>query len=569
LNATTLAVPDGNQLARASVEGSPDSLGSLIDRLTSQLLARGAGPAGQPLADLTSTSLPAVRAYLNGQAAYRRGAFAAASRHFTDALDRDSTFALAGLSQVATDLWLGTFSPRAREVIWAGREKLSPRDRALATAYLGPRFPAATPMAEDLAAWLRAVAAAPDRPEAWFHAGDRYFHFGAVLGLSDSDEQAEAHFRRALELDPHAEAPLAHLAELAAIRADTAQAVQLAARLLAINSTGDVADFIRWRVAVARHDTAARRSLRAEFPSASAGSLLRIVQSSQEIGLALEDADEAAGELRRRSGTPAERVQISLSLASLALNRGRPRQHLEITEALRRVDPTARDYLRLRATGALYGDGDTAAGRRAISQLAITAGGPLVPGSASRYEQNADICVVGLWRVSQGDLNHLDRALARLRAPIPHGDSGAATLAGRGCAAVLAAKAAVEHGRGDPGPALHHLDSLLLAGVPMPPGISENLTAARLHAARGDLPAALAAVRRRARWTTFPADYLASYLREEGRLAALLGDRSGAIRAYRRYLALRSRPEPSVAEQVEHVRGELARLSDRTEVTRQ
>jgi hypothetical protein len=296
---------------------------------------------------------------------------------------------------------------------------------------------------------------------------------------------------------------------------------------------------------------------------------LRIVQSSQEIGLALDDADEAADELRRRSGTPAERVQLSRSLASLALNRGRPRQHLETTESLRRVDPTSRDYLRLRVTGALYGNGDTVAGRRAISELAITADGPARTNAASRYEQNADICLVALWRLSQGDLSHLDRALVRLKAPIPHGDSGMATLVGIGCAAVLAAQAAVQHGRGDPRAALHHLDSLLLAGIPMPPGISENLTAARLHAARGDLPAALAAVRRRARWTTFPADYLASYLREEGRLAALLGDRSGAIRAYRRYLALRSRPEPSVAEQVEHVRGELARLSDRTEVTRQ
>jgi tetratricopeptide (TPR) repeat protein len=569
LNARTLAVRDGNQLVQASVEGLPDSLGSLVDRLTSQLLARGARPAGQTLADLTSTSLPAVRAYLNGQAAYRRGAFAVANRHFTDALDRDSTFALAGLSQAATDLWLGTFSTRAREVIWAGREKLSPRDHALAIAYAGPRFPAATPLAEDLAAWLRAVAVAPDRPEAWFHAGDRYFHFGAVLGLSDSDEQAEAHFRRALDLDPHAEAPLAHLVELAAIRGDTAQAAQLTARFLGIDSTGDVAGFIRWRVAVARRDTATRRAVRAEFPSLSVGSLLRIVQSSQEMGLALEDADEAAGELRRRSGTPAERKQVLLSLASLFLNRGRPRQHLEITEALRRVDPIAREYLRLRVSGALYAGGDTAAGRKAISQLAITADGPLRAGSASRYEQNADICVVGLWRVSRGDLNGLDRALVRLRAPIPHGDSGAATLVGMGCAAVLAAKAAVEHGRGDPGSALHQLDSLLLAGVPMPLGVSENLTAARLHAARRDLPAALAAVRRRARWTTFPADYLPSYLREEGRLAAVLGDQSGAIRAYRHYLALLSAPEPSIAHQVEEVRGELAELIGRMEVTRQ
>jgi hypothetical protein len=49
-------------------------------------------------------------------------------------------------------------------------------------------------------------------------------------------------------------------------------------------------------------------------------------------------------------------------------------------------------------------------------------------------------------------------------------------------------------------------------------------------------------------------------LREEGRLAALAGDREGAIRAYRHYLALRSEPEPAVRDQVAAVRGELRRL---------
>ena len=80
-----------------------------------------------------------------------------------------------------------------------------------------------------------------------------------------------------------------------------------------------------------------------------------------------------------------------------------------------------------------------------------------------------------------------------------------------------------------------------------------NLIAARLFEAQGDLPRALAAVRR--------ADsFYSTQRREEGRLAALNGDRSGAIRAYRRYLALRSDPEPSLRGDVQHVRAELTRL---------
>ena len=49
-------------------------------------------------------------------------------------------------------------------------------------------------------------------------------------------------------------------------------------------------------------------------------------------------------------------------------------------------------------------------------------------------------------------------------------------------------------------------------------------------------------------------------IREEGRVAALTGDRAGAVRAYEHYLALRSDPEPALRPEVERVRAELARL---------
>ena len=48
-----------------------------------------------------------------------------------------------------------------------------------------------------------------------------------------------------------------------------------------------------------------------------------------------------------------------------------------------------------------------------------------------------------------------------------------------------------------------------------------------------------------------------TYIREEGRLAALAGDREGAIRAYRHYLALRSEAEPALQPEVRRVREEL------------
>jgi len=65
-----------------------------------------------------------------------------------------------------------------------------------------------------------------------------------------------------------------------------------------------------------------------------------------------------------------------------------------------------------------------------------------------------------------------------------------------------------------------------------------NLELARLWEQVGDRPAALAALRRRAyHWTTTM--NLAAYLREEARLAALVGDQAGATRAADHYRALR------------------------------
>jgi hypothetical protein len=55
-----------------------------------------------------------------------------------------------------------------------------------------------------------------------------------------------------------------------------------------------------------------------------------------------------------------------------------------------------------------------------------------------------------------------------------------------------------------------------------------------------------------------------TYHREEGRLAALNGDREGAIRAYRRYLALRSGAEPRLQRQVAQVRAQLEALERET-----
>jgi hypothetical protein len=102
------------------------------------------------------------------------------------------------------------------------------------------------------------------------------------------------------------------------------------------------------------------------------------------------------------------------------------------------------------------------------------------------------------------------------------------------------------------------LDSLLLTGPAGSMGDVGNLVVARLKEQLGHVQEALDAVRRREYVFTRSA-YVSTYLREEGRLAELSGDREGAIAAYRQYLTLRAEPEPELVEDVEAVRDRLER----------
>jgi hypothetical protein len=77
--------------------------------------------------------------------------------------------------------------------------------------------------------------------------------------------------------------------------------------------------------------------------------------------------------------------------------------------------------------------------------------------------------------------------------------------------------------------------------------------------AAGDIPGALRTIRRVP--VDMEARYAATYLREQGRLAAAAGDTAAAVLAFDRYLRLRERAEPVLAQEVAQVRAELGRMT--------
>ena len=580
LNARLFAVYDGAERARAEQRGSVDSLTGMVDALLAELLLRRAGDEHLRLATLTSRSLPALAEFLQGRADHRRGHSAAAIGHFAHALALDSTFALAALELASAHRWTLRWTTRALDTVahtmplgagarsvptaaardvwehamhvaWTERDRLSVRDRALLDAVAGPRYPRDSYAREFLTKWDQAVRAAPDRADGLYVLGDLLLHQGTALGLTEPLARAAASFNRALELDSSFVAPLAGLLELAAFDQNVADVRRLAALYFARDSVGAQAEYVRWRVASLTGDAAVLRSLRARFPSLDLETLARIQTTSQVAGVAADDADRANDAILRRASEGTQR-QIALHNAFwLALNRGRPAAALGILAQKRDVDPN--DDLRLAHSlrGALFGDGDVAAGGESARILESRIGWPPRPAgrqplAAERVTQG--IFSVALWRLWRGDTTGATEAIARLRSGPPRG-AGAPEL--------LDALLASHAGRPEVPLTLQRLDSIAMLGCCTLPHFI-NFGSARVHERAGDIPRALAAIRR-GRWL-FPPEYLSAYLREEGRLADLTGDREGAIRAYRHYLVLRADPEPVLRPQADSVRRALARL---------
>ena len=561
--ASFVRVSGGRAPLSVSMEGPLDSLSVLVDRLTAGLLAGEAGET-ENLVNLTTTSLPALRAYLEGRAAYRDARYTEAVQQFGRALEFDSTFALAGLGPSIG----GRLDPRLGEatrglaLAWAARDRLSKRDRLFLVAAAGPRYPAPSPSVEELAAWERVVEMTPDQPESHYELGDLLFHSGRVFDAEDSWNRAARGFARALALDSTFSSPLSHLVDLAAVGHDTASLRALSALYLSRNPQADDADYVRWRLATGVRDTSGQAAVRARFGQLDYQTLSAIAQIGQFDGIALEDAERAIELLPSRAETREDRGFALNAARVFALNRGRPEAASRATAALRSYDTPVNPHRSLyySVLDALYWSGDTAAAALAVRKLAISAEARPVRPASARAFQLYDICVTELWRLARGDTRTFERAIVQLRAGTSEANLAYTVQL---CAGLLDAMRSALNKRDVPVEKLERLDSLIRARQDGLQALvhAANLQLARLQESRGNLTGALRALRRRAYYIDPEhLEFFSTALREEGRIAALAGDRASAVRAYQHYLALRSDPEPSQKPEVERVRAELARL---------
>ena len=567
VSASVIRIPSGDVAAEATVKGSADSLAGLVDRLAVELLAAEAGEH-ERLTHSMTPSLGALRAYLEGQTAYRRGDHSGAVAHYERALAADSSFALAALrlALAADRVNDAEQHDRALAIAWGSRGELTDRDAAHLTAFAGPRYPAPSPATEQLAAWQHAASLVPDRAEVWYELGERYFHDGAVLGVRDAGSRARASLLRALQLDPTHVPSRRLLVSLAARAGDTTELSRIANPIATRDSMGGLAAYVRWRVAIARNDRAELQRLQAEMPSMTRQNLRAIAVASQYDAIGVDDGRRATRLLRAgHSQRAGDLVDALLAEHSLAVNAGRPVLALDVTEQLEDVQPGSRAHLRLRILDALYGDG--AAGRidrveDAADELSALVAGGVAPSRAAEAIRLADACVIAQWRLSRGEVRGV-AATARMlrnaqapRIPVP---IGANPLA---CAEILDATLSVATRQPDALQRVGRVDSLMLSGPAVgDAGTYAHIAIARLYERLGQPELALGAIRRRVYMAGWPR-YLATARREEGRLALALGDRERAREVFGRYIALREDPEPALRPDLEAVRKALAGLGD-------
>ena len=417
LSAALLDVAQGASVAHANVDGPEDSLPSLLDRLSAQLLTAVAGGTGFTTASL-SASLPALQAYLDGVGAYRRGHYAEAGEALNRALDADSSFAAAAFMLTEAGGWEDVAGvERANRVLVRLQDRLTPRDRSLFLASNGARFPRPASGAELIAEAERAVAAYPDQPDAWYHLGDWYFHFGDLVGVPNASGRALAAFERAMVLDPDFSGPREHIIDIHAMRRDTAVLRQLERQVERDSSEGRQRYWL-WRIAAAVGDSASRARRRASLDSLPLRELLIVVSN----GGNLPDADTALAAMDRVATAAWPRQLAAYARGIVALQRGRPTTVVKAhAQAMTNgADQRFIDILAIHA--ALYADADTANAGRAVVRLAPIADAGVALKTEEWTRRPAE-CWVEQWRLAHGDTRSAARVISRLRAAAQPADS--------------------------------------------------------------------------------------------------------------------------------------------------
>ena len=241
LSAELYDVEGGERLGQGQAVGSPDSVLVLVDRLSIEILravlqGRQGDLPDVNLARATTSSLPALKAYLEGEVLFRRGDFEAAIPAYERAVEEDSTFAMANWRLATSYGWAESITSELGE---------GAMDRAVRHADRLPEHEAVLLRADyallqgsldGIEPLEREVRRRPDDAEGWYTLGETYFHLGAaaLIPLAKTEEA----FARAVQLDPRFLPAYIHRIDYAMLTADSARVAALVDSVARIAEAG-------------------------------------------------------------------------------------------------------------------------------------------------------------------------------------------------------------------------------------------------------------------------------------------------------------------------------------------
>ncbi|MGH7582236.1 MAG: BTAD domain-containing putative transcriptional regulator [Gemmatimonadales bacterium] len=231
LTAGVYQVAERRTLGTAESRGPADSVFALVDRLTLGILRLMPGGDARELAriDLArihTASLPALKAFLEGEALFRRSQFERAADAYGRAVEADSTFALARYRLGISRQWfwsdlLGAVPDPLAPAVGQYADRLPPHEAAMFRAFelQDEDVLAARDLLEEEARRH------PEDADTWYQLGEFYFHSGAeaLVGPGSADRA----LAKAIALDSTFSLPYVHLIEDAIGERDTAGAERL------------------------------------------------------------------------------------------------------------------------------------------------------------------------------------------------------------------------------------------------------------------------------------------------------------------------------------------------------
>jgi len=347
LTAELFDVRWASRAASVAVEGTQSEMIGLVDRLTVDLLKAVLEEGQLPdvrVSALTTISVPALKAYLEGQQAFRLSRFEEARQAFEEAVAQDSTFAIAAYGLSRADGWLDMEGARATALLLATRHTagLRGRDSLLIVGWKRAEVdedPSAIELFEEL------VGMHPEDFEAWNGLAETVFHHGHEVGYH-LDGAMEA-LENAYAIDSTVAPAYFHGIQSAFILEDTARAQRWSRTYLELERSSVYAQGLRLGMALRLGSYLDRERAAAALDTASAEVLNRILWFVPPGRETLEYTDLVLRAASAQRFPDSDRAEAYRRLASEYRRNGRVRGSLALEDAARVLDGKDRDLLAL------------------------------------------------------------------------------------------------------------------------------------------------------------------------------------------------------------------------------